>query len=114
MFRLKYQRHTVSYDGTFVADSVNHEFAHSIYKERLRKEYEQAGNRTVRYKDTKIGKTTLEAFRKAKNNGDIFKISAYAAKDEQEFFSECFAIYRVDKEKLPDYIIDMLKGVLKK
>lgn len=50
---------------------------------------------------------------KARETGDIFRISARAAKDISEFFAECFAIYKIGLEVLPDYIIKMIKEVIK-
>lgn len=51
-------------------------------------------------------------YKKAKGNGDIYKISCYASTDEAEFFAETFAMY--DKnEKLPDYIREMIEVILK-
>ena len=51
-------------------------------------------------------------FRKAKNTGDIYNISAYAATDKDEFFSEVFSM-KCCGEPLPDYIEEMLEEVLK-
>lgn len=53
------------------------------------------------------------AYENAVKNGDIYKISRYASKNENEFFSEVFTMYEFG-ESLPDYIVKTIEGVLKK
>lgn len=52
-----------------------------------------------------------EAFKKAKDNGDIYKLSQYGSTNSREFFAESFAA-RVMGEKLPDYVESIMKEVL--
>ena len=52
-----------------------------------------------------------EAFKKAKDNGDIYKLSQYGSTNSHEFFAESFAA-RVMGEKLPDYVEEIMKEVL--
>lgn len=66
-----------------------------------------------------FGKTTepaymaiTSAFKKAVANKDIYTISANAARNQLEFFAECFTA-RETGEPLPDYILDMLDTVHK-
>ena len=51
------------------------------------------------------------AFKKAKDNGDIYKLSQYGSTNSHEFFAESFAA-RVMGEKLPDYVEEIMKEVL--
>lgn len=66
-----------------------------------------------------FGKTTepayaaiTSAFKKAVANKDIYTISANAARNQFEFFAECFTAHETG-EPLPDYILDMLDTVHK-
>ena len=54
-----------------------------------------------------------DVFNKAKANGDIYKISAYGAENNREFFAETFAIFAMKQETLPQYILDMILEVIK-
>ena len=54
-----------------------------------------------------------DAFRKAKQTGDIYSISQYASTDSHEFFAECFCAH-YHGEEFPDYIEQMLKEALTK
>ena len=62
---------------------------------------------------TETNKLLRETLNKARSNGDIYKISKYANKNEQEFFAECFLMYNIG-EKQPDYIKDMIEKIIKK
>lgn len=48
---------------------------------------------------------------KARQSGDIYKMSMYAEQDEYEFFAEAFTMYELG-EPLPDYVEHMVKEVL--
>ena len=65
----------------------------------------------LKIEDTASYKLVEDTFKQAINNGDIYKISKYAKTDCWEFFSESFVIYRFEKDKLPEYIIDMIERV---
>lgn len=52
-----------------------------------------------------------DALIKARENGDIYKISQYANSNEREFFAECFEAREMG-EKLPDYIEKLMVEVL--
>ena len=54
-----------------------------------------------------------EVYEKAKQTKDIYKISQYAAQDHVEFFAECFAVYEMGIEELPDYIKSMIEEIVK-
>ena len=45
--------------------------------------------------------------------GDINMISHYARKNRKEFFAEAFVMYKLNKEKLLDYITHMIEEVVK-
>jgi predicted SprT family Zn-dependent metalloprotease len=55
-----------------------------------------------------------DAYKKAISSGDISQISDYAKTDRKggEFFAETFAMYERG-DKLPDYVLSMIKEVLK-
>ena len=57
-------------------------------------------------------KNKLEiAFNRAKRNKSIYKVSDYAKKDADEFFSEIFAMYRL-KTHMPDSFTTLVEEVL--
>jgi hypothetical protein len=58
-----------------------------------------------------IGKIAAAHY-KARQNGDIYKMSMYADENEYEFFAEAFTMYELGEE-LPDYIVEVLEGVFK-
>lgn len=108
---LKYDRWSVSsvygLEGTII-----HEYGHVIADQYFGQINGKRANNNyfseaVREQNEYVG----GIFSKAKGNGDIYKISAYAATDKCEFFAETFAMY--DKgEKLPDYIKEMIEVIL--
>lgn len=51
------------------------------------------------------------ALKKARENGDIYKISQYANKKPSEFFAECFALREMGGT-LPDYVESLMEEVL--
>lgn len=54
----------------------------------------------------------ITAFKRARRNGDIAKISKYSMTNFKEFFAECFAARELG-ETLPDYLNKMLDDVTK-
>ncbi len=104
--KLKFKRHNVIYEDKEIESVITHETGHIIAEQsfqQLSRSYLNGG------KSEKI----RNAFRRAQTEGDIYKISAYANKDVFEFFAECFTIFEMGEEKLPDYIEEMVKEVLK-
>lgn len=102
---LKYSRHNVCYEDREVESFLTHEIGHIIAEQKfqqLSKEYAMGGN----------AEKVRNVFERAKKNGDIYKISAYAKTDSKEFFAECFTIYELGEEKLPEYIQEMMEEVL--
>ena len=110
---LKYNRWSVS--GNDVKKAVTHEYGHVIADQYL-------GQINGSYANKNFGHTPgnqlnakcqeiKSVYKKAVKSGDIFNISMYAGTDEYEFFAETFAMYATG-EKLPDYIREMMEGVL--
>ena len=103
---LKYSRHNVCYENREVESVITHETGHIIAEQKfqqLTKPYATGGKAEKVYK----------SFQQAKTNGDIYKISQYASTDVKEFFAECFTVYELGEEKLPEYIETAIKEVLK-
>lgn len=96
-----------------IAVCVDHEFGHVIADQyfgqindsRVSPAYSL--NWSYRAKSNKVDSVYL----KAKQNGDIYLISEYGGTNSHEFFAECFAM-RLNGEKLPDYIEEMMEGVI--
>ena len=123
--KLKYERFTVFDKDNVVKSIFTHEFGHTLYFDRMKKEIELAGfeewnsfgHIKRHYKKTKLETKafliTRKAYREAKKNGDIYKISNYASSNQEEFFAECFAMRELG-QKVPKYIDEMLKEVIEK
>lgn len=110
---LRYERFSVSSDlGRQV--TIIHEYGHVIADQYFGQLNSMLANPN-RYSEDgiKMNKLVQDAYNKAKNSDDKYKISEYALSDKEEFFAECFAMYHL-KQELPDYIEDMMKEVLKR
>ncbi len=44
-----------------------------------------------------------------KNSNDIFRVSAYALKNERECLSECFTMYHLEPGKVPEYVRNFIR-----
>ena len=110
-----YNRWSVSSSGYGVSGTITHEYGHILSEQRigLRKGSEAIVqyNASNEAKYQRLRAKVLDAFEKAKENGDIFNISMYAESNEREFFAEVFAM-REYGEPLPDYIGEMLTEVI--
>ena len=113
----KYVRGNVCYKDFEVESTIAHEFGHIIADQKIgqinhwlaNKNYSHVAGNPLYDKCKMID----NVFNQVKANGDIFKISRYAAKNSYEFFAESFAIFAMKKETLPQYIIDMILEVIK-
>jgi hypothetical protein len=113
--RLKYTRHNVIYAGHEVRSVVTHEYAHMLADQsfghtngaRANPAFANDVNNPL-YKRGKLVKDTFDA---AVANGDMYKISMYAAKNEKEFLAEAFTMYDMGVETLPGYIEKMIEEV---
>lgn len=113
---LKYERYGVDETYESHADKmkavVSHEYGHIIADQyfgqinriRANPNYYEPEVRDIEHRWN-------EAFKKAKDNGDIYKLSQYSSTNADEFFAESFAA-RVMGEKLPDYVEEIMKEVL--
>ncbi len=113
----KCTRYTVSqsYDNIFdcIKSTIYHEYGHTLSDRVFGMINGNITNGYLTDVEAKRRKQLIiNTFVKAKGNGDISKISAYAVTDSHEFFAEVFSM-REMKEKLPDYIMKMLEEVLR-
>lgn len=113
--KLKYSSWSVSSRGEGadgVKRTIVHEYGHILADQYIGQINGIRANKKANSREAGNIKWSIHTtYRKAKQNGDIYNISNYAASDEQEFFAETFAMYYL-KEKLPDYITEMIKEVL--
>lgn len=113
--KLKYNSWSVSSRGEGadgVKRTIVHEYGHILADQYIGQINGIRANKNANSREVGNIKWSIHTtYRKAKQSGDIYNISNYAASDEQEFFAETFAMYHL-KEKLPDYITEMIKGVL--
>ena len=106
---LKYQRHNVLYEDRIIESCITHEYGHLLTPHTF----------DSKHKDFNHDKylLVLDAYSKAKQTKDIYKISAYASNYTtdglDEFFAECFAMRELGIEKVPNYIDNMITEVLK-
>lgn len=113
---VKYMRHNVCYEHKEAESVVSHEAGHILADQLFGQINGSAGFKKGVSAETAKRKQALveQAFKDAKNSGDIYKISEYASSDAEEFFAECFAIRQMGKEQLPPAIEKMMKEVLEK
>ena len=128
--KLKFSRYGVGDDWDdpekYVRGVVVHESGHTILYRKALKQIAASGKIKKTHPirgEYEVYKTTIEetdaymavndAFKQAKKTGDIYKVSEYGNTTMHEFFAETFVMYRFEKEKLSDYIINMIEEVVK-
>ena len=111
---LKYTRWTIDDEMTGLQAAkatIDHEYGHILADQRCG----QINPRLCKtyYEPETVAKRKLiaDTFRKAKQTGDIYKLSEYGGTNEHEFFAETFSAY-MNGEQVPDYFIDMVLGVV--
>lgn len=102
----KYSRHNVVYQGQEMESVITHEMAHVIAGQNF-------GYAKYGVSSSKALTEISESYNESKANGDIYKISAYAAKSVDEYWAECFTMYKMGKETMPTKIKTMVEGILK-
>lgn len=93
----------------YIKISTTHEVGHSGL---LYKMYEQHRSQGASIDDTPVAIMVKQTMQRAKDEGDIYKLSQYSASSPREFFAESFAQYTFHKGKLPGYIVDMVEEVI--
>lgn len=113
---LKYSRHNVLYAGKEVQCTITHEFGHVLADQICGQINHRLANPAFAYTtDNPLWKKCQlidSVYQKAISTGDIYSVSMYGASNSHEFFAECFTIYDMGEEQLPDYIVEMFKEVL--
>lgn len=113
---LKFSRHNVIYAGKEVQCTITHEFGHVLADQLCGQINHRMANPAFAYAfDNPLWKKCQlidSVYQKAVSSGDIYSISMYGASNSHEFFAECFTIYDMGEEQLPDYILEMFKEVL--
>lgn len=95
----------------YIRGNITHEAGHTIL---IRKALEERVDKNRFDLDgTPSYKLVNKTLKRAVRSGDIDKISRYAATTLHEFFAESFVMYRYQRDKLPDYIIETIEEVLK-
>lgn len=93
---------------------VTHEFGHILsdqYFGMINKEMANT-NYTTKPSLRIMNERWEDALQKARDSGDIYKISQYANTKPSEFFAECFALREMGG-KLPDYVETLMAEVIK-
>ena len=112
----KYKRSNVCYKGREIETTIAHEYGHIIADQKAGQLNGRWANKAFEKTDgnplyEKV-KMIDNVYRQARANGDIYKISVYASKNSHEFFAETFAIYAMQEETLPRYILKMIEEVI--
>lgn len=115
--KMSYTRNNVLYEGREIESVITHEMGHIIpdqifglcYRSDSKLNYYETLTNPYFEKVLKV----KAAFNLAKRSGDIKNISYYALTDEKEFFAECFTVYELQEENLPEYIRRMVEEVLR-
>ena len=102
----KYSRHNVVYQGQEMESVITHEMGHVIAGQNF-------GYAKYGVSSSKALTEISDSYNESKANGDIYKISAYAAKSVDEYWAECFTMYKMGKETMPTKIKTMVEGILK-
>ena len=94
---------------------VTHEVAHKLWKQKVREERGETKEKgTIQNSMTTNFERSWNNLRnKLKRTGGIFQISGYAEKNVHEFFAECFAMYRFEKENLPPEVLKKMEEFIK-
>jgi hypothetical protein len=108
----KFSRWTVSYsEETYLQNTIHHEFGHILHDQMLAGINGTRALNTTRankvgYKQMaqQLNEEHTELYRLAHKNGDIYKVSAYGASNNKEFFSETFVMYMAKDSELPVYV----------
>ena len=111
---LKYSRWTIDDEMTGLQAAkatIDHEYGHILADQRCGQI-----NRSIcktYYEPETVAKRKLieDTYRKAKQTGDIYKLSEYGGSNEHEFFAETFSAF-MNGVEVPDYFIDMVLGVV--
>lgn len=94
-----------------VRANVAHEYGHIIADQYTGQINRGHFCKTYFEQDTVAKRELITAtYKKAKQNGDIYKLSEYGATNDHEFFAETFAAAWMN-EPLPDYFLEMIRGV---
>lgn len=112
-YQLQYSRWNVSenYENK-ISVTVMHEYGHIIADQYFGQINHLRANPHWREDNVRDFEGRWNAaFKKAKETGDIFKLSQYGASNSHEFFAESFAAREMG-EKLPDYVESLMKEVL--
>ena len=108
-----YSRNNVIYSGDALKSIVAHELGHAYsdqYFGMINGDFaiEKQGKIEPREARRKI----RAAFKKCKENGEIYSVSRYASENADEFFAECFAMKVMGKEELPPTVKKLFEEIL--
>lgn len=100
------------YSDNIIGSTIAHEYGHVLADQYFgqingTRAYSNANSAACKSARQKV----YGVYDTAMRNGDAYKISEYATKDQYEFLAEAFASQWIG-ETLPQYIVDMLGDVL--
>lgn len=113
--RIKYKRWTISNDKQDNTLTITHEIGHKIQDEVFGLDSGRTNlNGKLTLEEVRAFSTELhDLYRQSFSNGDIYKISEYAATNERELWAESFVLYEHYPDELPENIKKFIQKVLK-
>jgi len=110
--QLKYSRWTVKYNKEkYLESTILHEYGHVLHDQFIGGLNGDMALNNIRRSTAgytqmarELNSEHIQLYKLAQTNGDIYKISAYGASNNKEFFSETFVMYRNNDPDLPIYI----------
>ena len=95
-----------------VKQTIRHEYGHILADQRCGQTNKSYFCKSYSTPETTAKRTLIETtFKKARANGDIYKLSMYGNTNSHEFFAETFSAM-LKGDKLPDYFYDMVRKVI--
>jgi len=110
----KYKRWTVEYgEAQYLQNTIHHEFGHILHDQLIGgcggfRVVSEARQMTVGYRHLaqELNDELYLLYGRAKQTGDIYKISAYSNTNEKEFFAEAFTMHLAKDPELPIYMTE--------
>ena len=105
-----FSRGVVSVKGKEYESVIYHEYGHIVSDQT----YGMLNGKTaspLAYSAmiTMFNEEWRQIYLQLKNSNDIFRVSAYALKNERECLSECFTMYHLEPGKVPEYVRNFIR-----
>lgn len=111
----RYNVHEAETRKDAVQRTVTHEIGHKLYWQKVVEDagYTKKDGISAFRRSSKFQDEWRQLWMEIKRSQEISKISEYATKNHHEFFAECFAMYRYEKENLPPKVLKKMEEFIK-